>query len=292
MLPSYPKVYRLGHKAIAKLLFDPVIVQEKIDGSQISFGLIGGSLQIRSHHTAINPDYPKGMFAKAVDVIKRLDLMEGWVYRGEYLEKPHHNTLKYDRIPKQHIILYDIQDGIESYLGWREVVSEAERLGLETVPVLDKDYVSGELDKLLERESCLGGTTIEGVVLKNYYRFGIDKHCLMGKYVSKKFQELHQKTWNKSAKKDLVLELAEELRTEARWEKTVQSFREKGELTGEAKDIGPLLKALNENILEEESDYIKEKIFKWVWKKLSHQLVKGFPDWYKKRIGEKNESND
>jgi len=218
--------------------------------------------------------------------------MEGWVYRGEYLEKPHHNTLKYDRIPKQHIILYDIQDGIESYLGWREVVSEAERLGLETVPVLDKDYVSGELDKLLERESCLGGTTIEGVVLKNYYRFGIDKHCLMGKYVSKKFQELHQKTWNKSAKKDLVLELAEELRTEARWEKTVQSFREKGELTGEAKDIGPLLKALNENILEEESDYIKEKIFKWVWKKLSHQLVKGFPDWYKKRIGEKNESND
>ena len=82
------------------------------------------------------------------------------------------------------------------------------------------------------------------------------------------------------------------MRTEARWEKTVQSFRETGELTGEATDIVPLLKALNENILEEESDYIKEKIFKWVWKKLSHQLVKGFPDWYKKRIGEKNESND
>jgi len=161
-------------------------------------------------------------------------------------------------------------------------------LGLETVPVYNEAFLAGTegLDEFLERESCLGGTTIEGVVLKNYDRFGRDKHCLMGKYVSVKFQELHQKTWNRSAKKDLVLGLAEELRTEARWEKAVQSLQEQGQLVGEAKDIGPLLKELNKNVLEEESDYIKERIFKWVWKKLSHQLIRGFPEWYKKRIGE------
>jgi hypothetical protein len=36
---SYPKLYAMGHRAIADLLLDDVIVQEKVDGSQFSFGL-------------------------------------------------------------------------------------------------------------------------------------------------------------------------------------------------------------------------------------------------------------
>lgn len=37
---SYPAVFNLGHKAIESLLTSgPVIVEEKIDGSQFSFGV-------------------------------------------------------------------------------------------------------------------------------------------------------------------------------------------------------------------------------------------------------------
>lgn len=36
---SYPSIYNLGHRYIADLLTVPVIVEEKIDGSQFSFGL-------------------------------------------------------------------------------------------------------------------------------------------------------------------------------------------------------------------------------------------------------------
>ncbi len=36
---SYPKIYGLGHKAITELLSDNVMVEEKIDGSQFSFGI-------------------------------------------------------------------------------------------------------------------------------------------------------------------------------------------------------------------------------------------------------------
>lgn len=31
---SYPKLYAMGHRAIADILLDDVIVQEKVDGSQ------------------------------------------------------------------------------------------------------------------------------------------------------------------------------------------------------------------------------------------------------------------
>lgn len=36
---SYPSVYALGHKALTELLLDPVLVEEKIDGSLCGFGL-------------------------------------------------------------------------------------------------------------------------------------------------------------------------------------------------------------------------------------------------------------
>ena len=38
-ISSYPKIYSLGHAAILDLLDGRVIVEEKVDGSQFSFGL-------------------------------------------------------------------------------------------------------------------------------------------------------------------------------------------------------------------------------------------------------------
>ena len=37
---SYPKIYNLGHKYLEELFLDDVLIEEKIDGSQISFGVI------------------------------------------------------------------------------------------------------------------------------------------------------------------------------------------------------------------------------------------------------------
>ena len=36
---SYPDVYELGHKIVSDVLNGHVLVQEKVDGSQISFGV-------------------------------------------------------------------------------------------------------------------------------------------------------------------------------------------------------------------------------------------------------------
>jgi ATP-dependent RNA circularization protein (DNA/RNA ligase family) len=39
MILSYPSIYALGHRAIRELFDGPVVVEEKIDGSQFSFGV-------------------------------------------------------------------------------------------------------------------------------------------------------------------------------------------------------------------------------------------------------------
>lgn len=36
---SYPSIYAIGHKELDELFDDPVLVEEKVDGSQFSFSL-------------------------------------------------------------------------------------------------------------------------------------------------------------------------------------------------------------------------------------------------------------
>ena len=166
MINSYPSIYNLGHASIADLLKSEVIVEEKIDGSQFSFSKNElGELSCRSKGAQINMIAPEGMFAAAVATVNALadKLRVGYTYRGEYLQKPKHNALAYDRIPKQHIILFDINSGLETYLTPEEKKVCAEELGLELV----KQLFIGKIDDvqqfraLLENESVLGGQKIE-----------------------------------------------------------------------------------------------------------------------------------
>src|SRR4051812_39259011 len=107
---SYPKIWSVGHAAITELLLDDVVVEEKVDGSQFSFGIYGGELRCRSKNKDIILDNPEKMFAEAVNTVRELApiLRDGWTYRGEYLQGRGHNHLTYDRIPAKHICLFDI----------------------------------------------------------------------------------------------------------------------------------------------------------------------------------------
>src|SRR5438309_103134 len=129
---NYPSIYALGHRYLEELLLDPVVVEEKIDGSQFSFGVFNGELKARSKGAIIFPDTPPKMFAKGVAAAQARinDLQDGWTYRCELLDKPKHNTLTYGRIPKENIILFDINPSEEAYLDVRDKAKEAKRLGL------------------------------------------------------------------------------------------------------------------------------------------------------------------
>lgn len=292
---SYPKIYALGHKAITELFKDDVLVEEKIDGSQFSFGRFDGELKCRSKGAQINSDYPEKMFAEAVEVVKNLDLHNGWTYRAEYLKSPKHNALSYDRIPRNHLIIFDINTGEESYLSYSEKKDEAERLGLEIVPIL----YCGKIDEpkvlldFLETTSILGGQKIEGMVIKNYLRFGEDKKVLMGKYVSEAFKEVHNGDWkeNNPTNKDVIQRLILSLKTPARWQKAVQHLRERGRLTDSPKDIGLLIKETQEDIVNEETDFIKDALYKNAISHIRRGVSGGIAEWYKEELMKKQFAN-
>jgi len=183
---SYPKIYNMGHSAIRNLFLDDVIIEEKVDGSQFSFMRVVGKLECKSHHASVYLEDTTSMFKKAVDTVKKLEpiLNPSFVYRCEYLSKPKHNTLIYDRVPKDYLIIFDknVYEQPETYLSYEDKLREAERLGLECVPLLHSGKFKGydEFCTLLDTVSILGGSNIEGVVIKNYYRFGRDGKALNG----------------------------------------------------------------------------------------------------------------
>ena len=292
---SYPKIWSLGHRGATELLLDPVIVEEKVDGSQFSFGLFEDGYRARSKGAVLNLVAPETMFVKACNVIQSLPLKEGWTYRGEYLAKPKHNVLAYDRTPKNHIIIYDINNGHESYLSWEEKAVEAARLGLEVIPRLYEGRVDSpdQFRAMLDTVSCLGGQKIEGVVVKNYKRFGVDGKVLLGKFVSEAFKEVHNGTWKAEnpTGKDIIEKIREAYTTPARWHKAIQHLSEEGMLDNSPKDIGYLIKEVGMDVEQECSDEIKELLFKWAWPQIRRGLTRGLPEFYKDELLKKQFDN-
>lgn len=294
-LGSYGKIYASGNKFVQSVFNGPVVIQEKVDGSQFSWCLNNGELYFRSRKQQMRPFAYEGMFAagiKAIEEIKDL-LTPDVIYRGEYLSKPKHNALTYDRIPLRNIILFDIEaieDGPECYYGPELVQKEAERLGMECVPTYYEGIVTDVEKQVLpflkEKTPILGGKFIEGVVIKNYERPTEDGHFMKAKIVAEDFKEVHSHEWKKAnpSSKDIVQSIVDSYRTEPRWEKSIQHLRDDEILQDAPQDIGPLIKAVNQDILEECKEEIKDTLFNHYWKDISRGITKGLPEYYKRKL--------
>jgi hypothetical protein len=296
---SYPSIFAFGHREAQELLDAGVVLmaQEKVDGSQFSFGKDeNGELYARSKGKELDVHEPQEkMFALACETVGRLApmLTQGWTYRGEYLRVPKHNTLTYGRVPKQHVILYDINWSHEAYMSPSLVQSEADRLGLDCVPTLGSYSPSDPLtlDRmrgLLDTESVLGGCKIEGVVIKPvaYDVYGKDKKVLMAKYVSEAFKEMHRESWKvgNPSRADIVAMLVTMYKTDARREKAVQHLRDAGELENEPRDIGKLVKAFGVDLAKECKDHAAEALIKHFWPEIARGAQAGLAEWYKERL--------
>lgn len=291
-ISSYSKIFALGHRLVRDIFDGPVKVQEKIDGSQISFGVSDGELMIRSKGAKIYPESPPKMFNKAVATIQSLQdkLEPDHIYRGEYLSKPKHNTLAYDRVPKQHIILFDVERTGLYFLSDFGLNREAERLGLEVAPMFCEGTFSSAFPfkEYMDRTSILGGQKVEGLVIKNYHKFTDDKKVMMAKIVSTEFQEKHQRTWKKSNpnRADVVQRLIATYATPARWQKAVQHLREADELVDAPQDIGKLIGEVKRDVRSECEEEIKQVLFDHFWKSIERGVAVGLPEWYKTKLSE------
>jgi hypothetical protein len=316
---SYPSIFNLGHRAIADLFSVPVIVEEKVDGSQFSFGLIEElpaqdpaysfgitnpglpqtyELRVRSKGAVMHPDAPEKMFNHGVNAVKQILplLHPGWTYRGEYLAKPNHNALAYDRVPTGHIVLFDINTDDETYLSPAEKAEEAQRLGFECVPVLYSGQIPGisPAEKIqyfrsfLDTTSMLGGQKIEGVVIKplNYNLYGPDKKCLFGKFVSEAFREVHKRSWKETnpTNGDIIQQIGADYCTAARWNKAIQHLRDAGKLMEDVKDIGNIIREVPADVFAECEQEMKDRLWKHAKPHITRQLTRGLPEFYKDRL--------
>jgi len=285
----------LGSKFVLDIWNGIVFIQEKIDGSQFSFGRRGHTLFCRSRkvdisHLLIDPEHA-GMFKLAIETVLRIgpDLLDGCTYRGEFMGKVKQNTLKYEEVPPGYIILFDVDKGDQDYMLPGDMADEARRLGLGFAPLLmtciDAPLSQEQLDQLLTVKSVLGGP-IEGIVLKNYERCGPDGKALMAKYVSPKFKEEHRGDWKERnpGRGDVIQGLIEQYGTEARWAKALQHLQEQGEIEGEPRDIGLLIREVPEDILAEHECDIRDALYDAFIKDLKRGWTRGLPLWYKQLL--------
>ena len=291
---KFPKIFAIGQRNVEAVFQDHVEVTEKIDGSSLAFGMLNGELRVCTRRTDLFPGQPAGMFQTGLDYIVGLAsrMPEGWRYYGEYLFRPKHNCLKYDRVPHNNIALFGVQRPDGTFCAYDELLDAAALLDIGFAPLLmeGNGIDLQALTPLLERESVLGGVKIEGVVIKNYHRpsrlVEVEYPIMCAKLVSEQFKERQHSDWRNHTGKGKWETYCESFRAEARWNKAIQARKEAGEFLGAPQDIGPLIRLIQEDIKEEEIEGIKEMLWKEYGPQLLRIAIQGFPDYFKEKLQE------
>ncbi len=294
MISTFPKIWHVGSPEVRDNLFTGgVEVTEKIDGSQLGWGLLSdGKLCIRSKGTVIyNGEYirtPDSLFSAAVAYIISIKdkLHADTSYYGEVLSAKKHNTLSYGSVPRNNIVLY----GICSKGYWCDdhdiLQKEADKLDLDAVALIYRGVIKDidQVKEFLNIVSYYAGTKIEGVVIKNYNQQAVSAYSSMcfGKYVSEAFKEANHAGW--AAKPSKIEEFYASFTNKARWEKTLQHLRDDGKLTDSPKDIGLIIETTLRDFEEEEATALKEALYRVYIRQVKQYVVKGLPQYYKEKL--------
>lgn len=284
-LNNFRKIYHIDKKESMPIFEGEVIITEKVDGSQFSFGVFDGVLICRSKGSFLDTESPQALFKSSVEQAKQMFydniLTEGLTYHCECMESKKHNKLSYDRVPKRNMVLYAVRGNDGEMLSEDFRDTECLRLGVENIKTLYKGLLDREgcyqfLEKLISEESYLGGCSMEGCV--------INDGQVYSKFVSPAFKEVINSKKVGVTFKDKLNIYKYTFKSQARWDKAIQRVRENGKLTETPKDIGLLIKEVINDVKEEEENEIKEWLFNNLFKEIASASVFGFPDYYKDEI--------
>lgn len=295
-ISSYPSIYALGHRALGEGFLDrDLIVQEKVDGSQFSAMWTGCGWSYRSKGVQVHKEDAPDLFRPTIKHFEALNDLAltlfgaGTVLRGEAFKSERHNTLKYGRVPRGHFVLFDIETLGQYFCPPAKASEFADKLSVEPIRTIHIGRVTLDMiQEWLNEESALGGTKLEGVVLKPaaYDLFGPDKKLLIAKMVRPEFKEENGAAWKiaNPGRGDVVDGLIQRYRSEVRWKKAVQHLRDAGKLTQSPQDIGPLLAEVKRDIEKEESDEIAQVLLKRFLPDILRGSTGGLPEWYKDEL--------
>ncbi len=293
----FPKIFHIGENYIENLFKGEVEITEKIDGSQWDFGINEDKeIVFRSKGEDLTFKTVPKMFEKAKEQVDRLAPILKKNFRDtyfycEFLSNPRHNILEYGRIPKNNLYLFGVMEQGKFVGDVKKLHELADFLEIERVNVLFVGEIKDikELGKLLENNSILEKEKIERIVVKNYQEPALLGSIIipisMGKYVREEFKERHKTEWKKRFTSKGKLELfIESFKSEARWQKAVQHLKELNKLENSPRDIENLMEEIDNDILEEEKENIKEGLFEIFKDDILRKSKQGFAEWYKKEL--------
>lgn len=288
---SFPKIWALGSKYAQGIFDTRVEITEKMDGSQFGFSKPAGALIVRSKGAVIDADDPQKLFSKSVSHVKSVEEMldPHLAYYGEAICSNKHNTLTYAQTPKNNIALFAIYNLLHhEWLQYDDMKAEAERLAVDVVPLLFAGNADGDLVRdLIGKESYLGGCKAEGIVVKAFKDIeiaGVMYPIHSAKFVTEEFKEKHSNNAEFRSGKSNTQEFFEQYNTTARFNKMVQKLKESGTYQGEPKEIGALMKMLNQDLEEECKEEVKDALWTMFRKEFIGAASKGFPEWYKRSL--------
>lgn len=255
-----------------------IVIMEKLDGANASFKLEDGQIKAFSRNNELNETNTLRGFYQWTQTLDPNLLTEGAIYFGEWLVK---HKISYGDNENQ-FYLFDIYDEeTERYIGFNLVKIQAEKLGINLVPV----FYEGKFQSNAHLLSFVGQSKLgkygEGVVVKNYD--WTDKHGdqQFTKIVSDKFAEVQQvKKQRLAPDNDLLNEFVESNLTAARVDKILHKLVDENILEEDydVTDMGVILKnagsRLYEDIIEEELDELLQHVKKKIGKQLP-TVIKG-----------------
>jgi len=268
-MKKYCDIERLGHEendSIFAYPGDELIIEEKVDGGNGSFFVEDGLIHMCSRNRDLTTDRDEKTFSKERKFLYNLlgikELNPDYIYYGEWGMK---HTISYESLPG--FIGFDIRvktnmtGGDGDFLSYDAMKKEYDRLGIETVQLLDKVKVESFLKKKPEdyiTKSKYYNGLMEGIVIKNYERKNVWGRQMFAKIVREEFKEQNHATFG-NIKKDNNNEAAQIVDvfiTNARIKKTIDKLIIEGgqKLGMELMQVLPV--KIIEDVLKEETPTI------------------------------------
>lgn len=187
---KYPKIHRLGKEETDGILNVPLVVQEKIDGANISIFMHEGKVRCGTRTRMLPEDESFNGFQEAVqansDLAMYLNEEPDHILYGEWLVK---HTITYPDEAYRKIYLFDVYDTkADKWMRQIDVQVLATALGLEYPYIFASGMMTPELIDEYVGKSAIAPAG-EGVVLKNSEFTNVFGDHAYAKVVTQNFKE-------------------------------------------------------------------------------------------------------
>lgn len=282
---KYPKIHRLGKEETDGILDSEFIVQEKVDGANISIFEKDGKLRCGTRTRMLPQDESFNGFQEAVQSNLQLAMYfsknPGHILYGEWLIK---HTITYPDEAYRKIYLFDIYDKTTGqFLSQDDVKSEAEFLGLEYPHIFAIGRIAEEEIKEFVGKSAIAPAG-EGVVLKAVdfiNKFGDHAYA---KIVHEKFKESNAIVFggnNKHSETYWEMYVVNKYCTTARVQKIMQKLQAETEHRLDLAETPKVAGSCYHDMITEEIWEIVKKVPSLDFRKLQGLCMRKFIQIYK-----------